>query len=337
MKTLAFFLIFSMIAAQSPESSLLAGSYPSDITVDPSGQYQPVVQVHANIPGVQPLTAVQSDIVETGTSETIQNITSFSKGSSKQSTIDEHAQLSSELMDGLAADSESNEKNSKTRNEEPKQTPRLKGLPYGYGLIAERPEQTNEEKAGSGGTLDFFSKSALSRDPTKKDDEKSSIERALRAIFNQKLEDLQAGPTLDDLLKSNYNDSVEKTEIDGSDFVVVDVVNFTRDIRVIHQFLNPPERLHPWLKWLLYLGRVTPQMLEVYYGALQKRDQIFKLAFESAVNGNKKYKIRYQGKMMNDFPVYVMPEDAQGLYELVMTSDQGGSAIASQNPAGPQP
>ena len=100
--------------------------------------------------------------------------------------------------------------------------------------------------------------------------------------------------------------------------VVLDAVNFTGDIYGIHQLLNPPERLHPWLKWLLYSRRITPQMLELYYAALQKRDQIYMLATKSGG----KLKIRYHGKV-TDMPLFIWPDQAAGLYELVAMKNRG--------------
>lgn len=101
------------------------------------------------------------------------------------------------------------------------------------------------------------------------------------------------------------------------DVVVVDAVDFTREIRDIHRLMNPPRRLHPWLKWLLYLNRVTPKMLEFYQAAIERRDRIYTLATKS----DGKLKIRYQGRVM-DVPIFVWPDEAEGLYELVMVHDE---------------
>jgi hypothetical protein len=124
-----------------------------------------------------------------------------------------------------------------------------------------------------------------------------------------------------------------RTEIEAEtsaeeNFVVLDAVDFTRQMRVIHLLLNPPPRLHPWLKWLLYASRLTPKMLEFYYAALAKRDQIYELAAQS----NGKLKIRYQGKILN-VPIFVWPDQAEGSYELIMVSNN--VELPNQNPVLP--
>jgi hypothetical protein len=104
---------------------------------------------------------------------------------------------------------------------------------------------------------------------------------------------------------------------DQSDIVILDAVDFTNQIKAIHRLLNPPTRLHPWLKWLLYLSRVSPEMLQLYQAALEGRDRIYTLASKS----DGRLKIRYQGRIM-DVPIFVWPDDAEGYYELVMVRDQ---------------
>jgi hypothetical protein len=104
---------------------------------------------------------------------------------------------------------------------------------------------------------------------------------------------------------------------DGTAYFVLDVVLFTDQIRAIHRLLNPPERLHPWLKRLLYLSRVTPEMLQFYQAALEERDRIYTLASKS----DGRLKIRYDGNIMK-FNYFPFPEDAEGRYELVYVRDQ---------------
>lgn len=113
--------------------------------------------------------------------------------------------------------------------------------------------------------------------------------------------------------------------------LVLDAVNFTPQIRGIYQLLNPPARLHPWLKWLLYSSRITPQMLEAYYSALRKRDQIYMLAAKA----KGKLKIRYRGKVL-DVPIFVWPEQAHGLYELVVIRRQEASEGKLETPVLPR-
>lgn len=109
--------------------------------------------------------------------------------------------------------------------------------------------------------------------------------------------------------------------------IVLDAVNFTAQIREIYQLLNPSARLHPWLKWLLYSSRITPQMLELYYSALRKRDQIYMLA----AKGNGELKIRYRGRIV-DIPIFVWPDQAHGLYELVVIRRQEASEGKLETP-----
>ncbi len=108
--------------------------------------------------------------------------------------------------------------------------------------------------------------------------------------------------------------AIEQGEVSALDVIVLDAVVFNAQIRAIHQLLNPPARLDPLLKWLLYLNRVTPEMMDLYQAALQKRDRIYLLAARS----NGKLKIRYNGKVLDD-AVYVWP-DQEARYELVIVS-----------------
>jgi len=114
--------------------------------------------------------------------------------------------------------------------------------------------------------------------------------------------------------------TIEQGEITAMDVIVLDAVEFTAQIRAIHKLLNPPARLDPLLKWLLYLNRITPEMIELYQAALEKRDRIFLLAARS----NGKLKIRYNGKILNDV-VYVWP-DQEVRYELVIAPPAAASS-----------
>jgi len=115
------------------------------------------------------------------------------------------------------------------------------------------------------------------------------------------------------------------------DFVVLDEVEFTRGIKLIHALLNPPSQLHPWLKWLFYASRITPAMLDLYYKALAKRDQIYLLAARS----EGKLKIRYNHKIM-ETPVYIWPDQAEGPYELVMVPERGMNPLRGALTSQPQ-
>ncbi|MBI4000102.1 MAG: hypothetical protein HY351_05745 [Candidatus Omnitrophica bacterium] len=115
-------------------------------------------------------------------------------------------------------------------------------------------------------------------------------------------------------------------EAEEDEVFVLSAVEFTHDLRLMDRLINPPERLHPWLKWLLYLKHVTPEMLQYYQAALEQRDRIYMLAAKS----NGKFKIRYQGRIM-DTPIYLWPDQAEGRYELVVVRSQV-SARGSESP-----
>jgi hypothetical protein len=118
-------------------------------------------------------------------------------------------------------------------------------------------------------------------------------------------------------------------EIGAIDVVVLDAVEFNSQIRAIHKLLNPPARLDPLLKWLLYLNRLTPEMIELYQAALEKRDRIYLLASRS----QGKLKIRLNGKIMSD-AVYVWP-DQDAHYELVAVASDASKLTQPQTPSIP--
>jgi len=95
-------------------------------------------------------------------------------------------------------------------------------------------------------------------------------------------------------------------------FVVLDSLEFTPELRYIHTLMNPPAYFHPWLRWLLYSSRLNPEMVKRYQEAMAHRDRIYLQAAQS--DGN--LKIRYDGKILTD-PLLVWPDEAMGLYELV--------------------
>ncbi len=168
--------------------------------------------------------------------------------------------------------------------------------------------------------LDFIAKSGTSINPA--DSDEMSKDRSWVEAFDLKLLQIEAERNR---MKTRPEDQKKDEGV-----IVLDAINFTEQIRGIHQLLNPPARLHPWLKWLLYSSRTTPQMLELYYSALRERDRIYMLATKA----NGKLKIRYRGRIM-DVPIFIWPEQAQGLYELVMMKRQGASEMkvgASNSP-----
>jgi len=72
-------------------------------------------------------------------------------------------------------------------------------------------------------------------------------------------------------------------------------------------------------------------MLDLYYKALAKRDQIYLLAARS----EGKLKIRYNHKIM-ETPVYIWPDQAEGPYELVMVPERGMNPLRGALTSQPQ-
>ena len=168
--------------------------------------------------------------------------------------------------------------------------------------------------------IDFISQGGTSLDPINPQD--GTKNRSWSEALDLKLLELE---------NARNETNIQIDEKSNEEVIVIDTVNFTPQIRGIYQLLNPPARLHPWLKWLLYSSRITPQMLEAYYSALRKRDQIYMLA----AKGKGKLKIRYRGKVL-DVPIFVWPEQAQGLYELVVVKGQKASEGKLEAPILPQ-
>jgi hypothetical protein len=99
---------------------------------------------------------------------------------------------------------------------------------------------------------------------------------------------------------------------DSATVKVIETVRFGEDIKSIHALMNPPDYLHPFLKWLLYTSRVTKDMATHYYQTLEKRDQIYRLA---SLNKGK-LAVRYKNRIFFDFPILAMPQ-LGGEYSLV--------------------
>jgi len=193
----------------------------------------------------------------------------------------------------------------KEKPPEPSGAPQNKDLGNLSRPSAEGKEKRNQELED---LLEFMKREhALSKEDESREGKADKIKDRFEAEFERKLQEKI------NALMIEFGDKKEGEQLDSSDVVVLDAVNFTNRLRAIHRLLNPPARLHPWLRWLLYLNRVTPEMIEFYQAALEGRDRIFVLASES----NGKLKIRYNGRVM-DVPVFAWPDDAQGSYELVM-------------------
>ncbi len=107
--------------------------------------------------------------------------------------------------------------------------------------------------------------------------------------------------------------AVDARADDTQAVTVLESVRFSDQIHAIHQLMNPPEDLHPWLKWLLYSSQVNREMLSLYYSTLKKRDQIYQRALQS----QGKLAILYKNKIFKDMPIFVMPEWGSGDYSLV--------------------
>ncbi|HLD56086.1 MAG TPA: hypothetical protein VJA00_00545, partial [Candidatus Omnitrophota bacterium] len=161
------------------------------------------------------------------------------------------------------------------------------------------------------------------------------IEDWKKAVYSADWDDKDRISTLDQQWQEIINKLIQGIQnqeafvsAEATDVFVLDVVDFTNQIQAIHRLLNPPDRLHPWLKWLLYLSRVSPEMLQFYQAALEGRDRIYTLASKS----DGRLKIRYQGRIM-DIPIFIWPDDAEGSYELVMVRDQ--RALTSSHSSAP--
>ena len=160
--------------------------------------------------------------------------------------------------------------------------------------------------------------------------------KELKKLFSAEWEDQERiSSVLDKQWQEKINELIQGIQnqqafvgAEATDVFVLDVVDFTNQIQAIHRLLNPPDRLHPWLKWLLYLSRVSREMLQFYQAALEGRDRIYTLASKS----DGRLKIRYQGRIM-DIPIFIWPDDAEGSYELVMVRDQ--RALASSHSSVP--
>ena len=78
----------------------------------------------------------------------------------------------------------------------------------------------------------------------------------------------------------------------------------------IYQLLNPPQKLHPFLRWLFYGRHLTQMRAERYLAARAKVKEICMRA--KAGEGL----IRYKGKIMGMF-LPLPGDEAGGAFELV--------------------
>lgn len=92
-------------------------------------------------------------------------------------------------------------------------------------------------------------------------------------------------------------------------YQTLDSVYVGRDFLRTQKLLNPPKELHPYLKWLLYTRRLTPQAVDRYLEVRNKILALFRIAKEGRGS------IRYRGKVYGAFLPFA--ENATGNYELV--------------------
>lgn len=93
-------------------------------------------------------------------------------------------------------------------------------------------------------------------------------------------------------------------------YQVLSSVVLSREIAKTHELLNPPQKLHPFLRWLLYGRHLTQVRAERYLAARAKVQAIFLRA--KAGEGL----IRYKGEIMGVF--LPLPGDENGgAFELV--------------------
>ncbi len=90
---------------------------------------------------------------------------------------------------------------------------------------------------------------------------------------------------------------------------VLDSIYLGKEMANTHILMNPPKGLHPYMRWLLYERRKTPEMIKKYVAIKQKINQIY---LEAKAG---KGKIRYNGKI---YDLYLpLPDEMGGTYELV--------------------
>jgi hypothetical protein len=106
------------------------------------------------------------------------------------------------------------------------------------------------------------------------------------------------------VLSRESNRSVQK------DYQVVSSVVLSREVAKTHELLNPPQKLHPFIRWLLYGRHLTKVRAERYLAARAKVQAIFLRA--KAGDGL----IRYKGKIMGVF-LPLPGDESGGAFELV--------------------
>lgn len=198
------------------------------------------------------------------------------------------------------------------------------GLPQPKFKSPREKEQSMEEQLQS--SIENILRFIRSRHDSRNQREDEEQAKSSAQLFDIKLEELIKE------IQGNAEHFLEETNESGEQYIALEGVDFTRDFRAISRLLSPPERLHPLLKWLLYLSRVTPEMIQFYQAALEKRDDIYTIASQS----NGRLRVRYQGKI-TDVPIYVWPEYAEGSYELVLLQSKGLAPEAVSRASIPAP
>lgn len=192
---------------------------------------------------------------------------------------------------------------------------RNQDLPFRGGLLQQRPRSLRKQEQNTEEQLQLSIEHLL-RFVRSQHNSRNQQEDEEQAKSNTQLFDIELEKLIKEI-QGNAEQFLEETDESGEQYIALEGVDFTRDLRAISRLLSPPERLHPLLKWLLYLSRVTPEMIQFYQAALEKRDDIYTIASQS----NGRLKVRYQGKV-TDVPIYVWPEYAEGAYELVLLQNK---------------
>jgi hypothetical protein len=98
-------------------------------------------------------------------------------------------------------------------------------------------------------------------------------------------------------------------------YEVLSSVNVGPELAAVHYLLHPDQKLHPFLRLLLYRGFVTDSVQYWYVESLREIDRITQAAKEE-----KRKRIRYRGKVMDTFRP--LPDDMGGSFELIASDDE---------------
>ena len=322
---------------------------PSGVQINPDGSYQP----EKPVPGLEANPGPQMSAVE---QKSVAMLAAMSESNINEASSEIKIQGSSPVQEAKNASliiEDLKSRLEESRTAPPAQETLNRNVIKESDRIARINESGGDSLFPSAGTNTQESRYHFlgSVRRVKDDEDESSTLKSLRDFLLEGSEDEGAGDaaqsTLLDGMDGEFAEklnallhslSEELEEKNGEqEILVIDAIEFTRDMRAVHFLLNPPKRLHPWLRWLLYSSRMTPEMLELYYLALDKSDRLYRMALKS----QGKLKLRYQGKIL-DSPIYIWPDQAEGRYELVMVKSNaaptaGMSAVGSPHVSGSLP